>query len=287
MVKGNTRKISEGNNTKYIGLTLVEVKAVNPTKKELNALLGKEDSEDDKPIEYLGQDQEGNDRLRLSFWLFDKKLDSYFPYSFNLTKKERVSKDGSKNQYINSVCITAWTDEESNLQPWFTSFLDKDKNEIGDKKYRKALSGEEELGILLRAWLGKLDWNDKDTEVIIDTKKLFKEDYDEVRALIDGDYSTPFVALLGVRTDEADVTKQYQQVFGKAFLPAKFMEYINKNFKFPTDYSKKAWKKFEDTTIGEYGFNAFHELEVLKEYNSDEDPALQKKEELAPDNPNF
>lgn len=287
MIKGSKRSVNESVNTKYVGFTSVEVVAVNPTKSELNKLLGKEDSDEDKPIEYLSADQEGNERLRLSFWLYDKKLDNHFVYSFNLTNKERVSKDGNKAQYINSVCLTAWADDEANLQPWFKAFLDKEKNEIGDKKFRKAVLGEEELGILLRAWLGKLNWNDTDCEVTINLKSLFAEDYSELRALIGGDYSTPFVILLGVRTDEADSTKQYQQVYGKSFLPNGFIGYIEKGFKFPTDYSRKTWKKFEDEVSGEYGFSAYFDLVPLKEYDQSEDPALVEKEQSTPSNSKF
>lgn len=288
MVKGNQRAQTGNFNSKYVGLTSVEVKAFNPSRKELNKLLGKEDSEDDKEITYLDDDKEGNPRLRLSFWLWDEKLKTHFVHSFNLVNKERVSKDGGKKQYINSVCRTTWADEESNLQPMFTHFLDKDKNEIAKKAYKAALVGEEELGLFLRGWLGRLNWNDTDTEVIVNTKKLFKEDYSEIRDQIDGDYSSSFVILLGVATDENDSEKQYQRVYSKGFLPNGFMNYITKGFKFPTDFSKKAWKKFEEEATGEYGFNCYFELEVVKEYNPDEDPAKsQKATDVAPSNSKY
>lgn len=287
MVKGNQRKQTENFNSKYVGLTSVEVRAFNPNRKELNKLLGKEDSEDDKEIEYLDEDKEGNQRLRMSFWLWDEKLKTHFVHSFNLIKKERVSKDGNKKQYINSVCRTSWADSEENLQPMFTHFLDKEKNEIGKKSYRVALVGEEELGLFLRGWLGKLNWNDIDTEVVVNTTKLFKEDYSEIRSQINGDFSSPFVILLGVATDENDPEKQYQRVFGKGFLPNGFINYINKGFKFPTDYAKKAWKKFEEEATGEYGFNCYFELEPVKEYNPDEDPARVVKVDSTPSNSKY
>lgn len=259
--------------TKYVGFTTVEVRAVNPTRTELNKLLGKEDGDDDKQITYLTQDQEGNDRIRLSFWLYDAKLDKYFVQSFNLTNKERLSKDGGKHQYINGSAITAWADEESNLQNWFTNFLDKEKNEIAKKEYRKALLGEEELATLLRSWLGRIAWNDQGTSVMVDTAPLFKENYSELRSLIDSDYDTPFVILLGVKTDENDPEKQYQQVYGKSFLPASFMGYINKGLVFPTDYSKKTWNRFEEEVNGQYGFTSYFELSQIAEYDKEKDVA--------------
>ena len=92
MIKGTNQKASGAGaaQTKYVGLTTIEVRAINPTRSELNKLLGKEDGEDDKEISYLSEDQEGNRRLRLVFWMYDPKLDKYFPYQFNLTEKERL-----------------------------------------------------------------------------------------------------------------------------------------------------------------------------------------------------
>lgn len=272
MVKGNA-KTQNSEIAKYVGFTSVEVKAINPSRSELNTLLGKEGDENDKDIEYLGEDKEGNKRLRLSFWLYSKDTDKYFVHSFNITDKVRKSKDEIKTQYINSVCMTAWADSEDNLPNWFTHFLDKSKNEIGKKDFRPALSGEEELGTLLRSWLGRLSWNDVESNVTIDTKSLFTEDYKEIRSLIDGEFDTAFVILLGVRTDESDTEKQYQQVYGKSFLPNGFMNYISKN-KFPTDYTKKVWSRFVEEVEGEYGFTSHYELVPLKPYDKEEDPAI-------------
>lgn len=275
MVKGNQREQVQTANpaAKYVGLTAVTVKAVNPTRSELNKLLGKEDGDDQTEIQYLSQDKEGNDRVRLSFWLHDAKTDKYFIHSFNLTKKERTSRDGSKSQYINSTASVAWADSDSNLATWFTNFLDRSKNDIGEKTYRKAYLGEEELSALVRAWLGRMIWNDPNTSVMIDTDTLIEGDYSELRALIGSGYDTPFTILLGVRTDENDSDKHYQQIYPKAFLPEKFVEYIEKGFKFPNDYTRRTWKRFESEVSGEYGFDSFFKLEAIQEYNKDEDVA--------------
>lgn len=277
---------------KYIGFTQVKVIAVNPTRSELNRILGKEDSEDDKPIEYVGEDKEHNTRVRLSFWLQeDKKLDAdekakLFVYSFNITDKARISKDELKTQYINNVAITSWTafevDEdgkptevvdESLFPTWFTNYIDKDGNDLGEKVYRQAKVGEEELAILLRSWLGKVNFSKPNGNITIDPDRLLKEDFDELKELITSSYSTPFVILTGVRTDENDATKQYQQVYGKGFLPNGFMQYINDGLKFTTDFAKKAWTKFERDVTGEYGFDAYFDLVPLKEYDAEEDVA--------------
>lgn len=274
MIKGK----EQAQNTKWVGFTMVKLKAINPTREQLNKLLGKEDSETDTPINYITQDNEGKDRVRLSFWLHDEKRDKYFVHSFNLTNKERTSRDGMKNQWINNTCITAWSDDENTLPDWFLNFQDKARNPVGKKEYRKALLGEEELATLLRGWLGRMKWSDKGTSILLDMNALLTEDYTEIRSLIDSKYSTPFVILTGVRTDENDAEKQYQQVYGKSFLPYAFMEFIKDGKKFPNEYAKKTWARFEDEVTGQYGFSSYFELEPLKEYDYNVDPAVQNRD---------
>ena len=113
---------------------------------------------------------------------------------------------------------------------------------------------------------------------MVDTKALFNGNYSELQSLIDGDYDTEFVALTGVRTDENDSEKQYQQVYGKAFLPKSFIDYLanyeKKGVKaFGTPYSQKVWTRFETDVTGEYGFGAYFELTLIKEYDKDKDVA--------------
>ncbi len=287
-VKGKQKVQKEFTKELFVGLTAVKVVAVNPSRAELNTLVGREPSPDDTEITYLGTDNEGNDRVRLAFWLQDVNSGKLFVHSFNLTNKDRKNKDGDKCQLVNSTCSTTWapfkkkgdsvTDkvDESLIQDWFLNFTDKEKNILGPKKWKKAQAGEEELAILLRSWLGRLDFMDIETEVMVDTKKLFKEDYKELRELISiGDegelgedgIDTPFVVLLGVRTDENDSTKKYQQIWSKGFLPVGFMKYVNNGNKFPTDYAKKVWKKFSEEATGEYGFDCDTRLSPIQEYN--------------------
>lgn len=274
MIKGTQKTDTLTEKKFYTGFTSVRVAAINPTRAELNKLLDKESGENEKEFVYSDTDKEGNDRTRLTFWLKDENMENkYWIYSFFLTNKTRTSKDGLKTQYINNVCTTSWVDVPENLDDWFTKFLDKDKNEVGVKEYREALSGEDELAILLRSWLGRMTWSDPETSVFLDVKALIKEDFTEIRSLIESDYDSSFVVLLGVRTDENDPSKQYQQIYGKAFLPGGFINYINKGMKFPTPYSQKAWAKFEKDVEGEYGFKSYFELVPIKEYNKEDDVA--------------
>ena len=273
----------------YVGLTTVKVAAINPTRAQLNKLLAKteEDSDEKEEFKYLDEDKDGNTRLRLSFWLYDEENDKYFVQSISLTDEMRMSKDKKKVQIINSTCDTTWVpfkeDKDGNIldeadetliPDWFLQFLDKEKNPIGEKKkWKIAMRGEEELSILLKAWIS-MQWNDPETEVMIDTKKLFKENIKELKDLVGSEeYSKPFMILLGVKTNEEDSTKKYQQIFKKAYLPSSFLKYIKNGNRMPSEYSKSIWKKFSDKVGGQYGFmDSFHKLKLMEVYNEKEDP---------------
>lgn len=271
----------------YVGLTSVRVAAINPTRAQLNKMLGKVEEGDEKDeFKYLDTDKDGNTRMRLAFWLYDEENDKYFVQSIILTDEMRKSKDGKKVQIVNSTCGTSWvpfkegdggelTDEadETLIQDWFLQFTHKDTKEvIGKKSWRTAVRGEEELGILLRAWIA-MDWYDPETEVLIDTKKLFQENLKELRDMVGSEeFSKPFVILTGVKTSDEDSSKKYQQVFNKAYLPHSFMRYIKAGNKMPSDYTKNAWKTFTEKVKDQYGFTCFHKLVPLTAYVESQDP---------------
>jgi len=275
MIKGK----SSQELSKFIGLAEVQVKAVNPTRKQINEILEIDDKEDDKEVEYLSEDQDGNKRVRLSFWLREVKTGRYFVQNIFILDKESVSKAGNK-QYVNSTCDTFFCDSEENLPLWFTHFTVKDDETndykvIGKKDYRLALVGESELCSLLKVWLGNIrSWRDPSTYVSVDVKRLLRSDFSELREIIGSGYDTSFTVLLGVRTDTDDPTKQYQEIYKRMYLPKGFLTYIEKG-KFPNDYNKNLWKKFEEEVTGERGFRAHFELVPMKRYDPSEDPALQ------------
>lgn len=295
MSYGEQRQQTDSELTRFVGFTTVQVRAINPTRDELNKLLDREPKEGDKEFVYASEDDEGNKRIRLTFWLYSEDKNKFFPYSFNLTNKEVVSKDGTKTQYINSTCTTTWVDDEANLPSWFKQFETKDKKVRDAKTWRKAILGEAELATFLKSWLGRLNLGPNYDKVpgnlVIDTKKLFQENYSELRDFIEGDFDTPFVVLTGVRTDPDDKEKQYQQVYGKGFLPANFYKYILQGNKFPSGYAKNTWEKFEKDAIGEHGFKAYFELVPLCDYDSTKDPAqsdgTKKTEGVTAVNPKF
>lgn len=287
MIKGKEQQQTK-KREKYEGFTAVTVRAVNPNRAQIDKLLKRETMEDGMDPEYLSQDQDGNEKVSINFWLHSEELDQYFIHSIWLTNKTKESKDGIKKQYINSTCSTFYIDDPANLPLNFTMFLNKNKEELGYKRYREALVGEQDMCAFLTAWLGRLKWTDPETDVLLETAPLFKGDYRELQDLVDGSFDTPFVILLGVKTK--DTGDQYQTIFNKMFLPASFMNYISKGKMFPTDYTKKIWDKFNKEVSGEYGFNAYYSLNPAKVYDQSKDLAasvVSKVDEVKPTNSKF
>lgn len=273
---------------KYIGFTDCEIRAVNPTRSELNKLLGRTDSDTDKELEYLSKDRDGNDRVKLTFWMWSDTVKKYFPQTITLVKKNKKSIDGTKEQYVNSVCFTCWTDVLENLPVWFTDFQKKGKT-VGKKDIRKAYVGEEDLVNLMRNWVNAV-WTDPKTYVMVDVDKLFNGDFSELQNLLDQAITNKFVSLLGVKTDSSDISKQYQYVYNGSYLPYSMWEGINNDLMFKNEYTRSLWEKFDNkVNNGQYGFDAYFQMVPIKEYDPGEDPAASESARVivTPDNSNY
>lgn len=255
---------------KKVGLFEAKVIAVNPDAEEYKEILNIELKEDSKALEYLGTSTDGNVTLRTDVWLEDVKSKDKFKVTFFLENKEKVNKDGTKKQYINSIGTCSWADDPNNLPSWFSA-----------REYRVAFVGEEELYNFMRTWLGELDYRDAETTLSLDWKKLMKGNLKDLKDQINGEWCTNIVALATIKTVIKDEdTKEYQGVYNKAFLPA----YSIKQFRL-VDFSSssvisglrqkkskdlKPHERFVLNVTGEYGCRDFYTLKDLKEYNSDD-----------------
>lgn len=281
----------------YTGFGIMRVVAVNPTRAELNKILGKkEDTEEKEEFRYLETDEQGKDKLRLAFWLHNEENDKYFVQSLDYIYNEpRISKTGDKVQMVNSTCDVTWvpllidkdgnyTDQpdESLLPKWFTTFTSKEGEVLGKKKYRVAIRGEEQVVNLLKAFIS-MDWYDPETEVLLDIKKVFQENLKEMKDVIfDERMTKTFTALLGVKTSEKDVNKKYQEIY-KEYLPSSYMKFIKNGNKFNA-YSEGNWTKFTKKLNDKYGFNCYHKLAPMSLYNEKTDPVASNagKPEVSP-----
>jgi hypothetical protein len=263
----NQKKETTGDFGKKVGLAEFKVLKFNPTRQELNQILGREDAETDTEIVYTGVSSETNARtIRVTVWLQEVTTGFKTPVSFFLEDRDLVSRSG-KNQYINAVGAASYVDKEENLQDWFRKAM----------TYRKAKKGEEELMNFLRGWLVGIELNIEKggykNNILLDMNKLFNNNLRELNELITSEYAGTVTALATVKTREIveegkPVSKQYQNIYNKAFLPGNCMRF----FRSATDQKPKFIQNFIDNIKGEYGCKDFYILEPMRDYVEGENP---------------
>ena len=237
------KQTTEGEGFKKIlftGITPLKVLCVNPDKKELEAIYGREL---EKTPEYLSADENGvkkvrfdfivqtvaNDKLGVDVELVDKI--SYF-----IEDRPNTSQ-GGKFQVINLYGETTWATKEeiqAKQLPDNMSFYDT-------TSMRPAFKGEEELVNFLKQFLGipnkgfngKFIANIADAEIQLDEiKKYFDGNYKEIISAVNALKDTNIVKVLaGVKT--TDDNKQYQSWFTQK--PVKYSvndyQYVSKLLK--------------------------------------------------------
>ena len=256
---------------KKVGLFEANVIAINPTLEEFKDVLGMDLKEDSKAAEYLGETKDGNNYLRVDFWLQRVNHDDKFKVSFFLEDKERENKDGTKHQYINSVGQCSWAADENDLAEWFTKGRD----------FRIAYTGEEDLYNFMRIWLAELNYRDAETVLQLEWKKLMRGNVKDLRDQIGGEWCGTIGALATVIVKERDgESKEYQGIYNKAFLYGasvkqfRLVDYGNKKTqealknKKPRDL--KAHEKFVVNVIGEYGCKDYYTFKEIQDYNPDD-----------------
>jgi len=270
---GGKKRESTGNSDfgKKVGLFEANVIAINPTIEEFKDILGMELKEDSKAAEYLGETKDGNSYLRVDFWLEEVKNQDKFKVSFFLEDKERENKDGTKNQYINSIGMCSWAADENDLAEWFTKGRD----------YRVAYTGEEDLYNFMRTWLADLDYRDADTVLQLEWKKLMRGNVKDLKDQIGGEWAKSVVALATVIVKERDgESKEYQGIYNKAFLGGyalkqfRLVDYGSKRIQTDLKNKKprdlKAHEKFVVNVVGEYGCKDYFTFKDLQDYNADD-----------------
>lgn len=264
-------KKREVNEKLVVGYSEFKVIALNPERDELNELLGTEKTDE---LEYLSEDDEGNAKIRLTFWLEDVRSKWKQSVSFWLVNKERANEAGDSNQWVNQSGKCSWADDKENLPTWFKNFMKKE-TPVGEQYFRIALDGEENLVNFLNAWL--LVDRKEGTGILPDVKKFFKGNVKELRDLINSDLVGNVIVSLGIKTREIEIVgedgqptgnkekRDYQSVFNKAFLPGSLMK--NLRIGGGNEFVKKQIAGFEKAHIGQYGFKDFYIFQEAKPYN--------------------
>jgi len=250
--------------SKHIGLATWKCIALNPDLEQLKAIL-KTDKIEKEPV-YIKDTTDGETMIQLNFWMQSAK-GVVLPLRFSIIDKVKVSQSG-KTQFVAQNGSTSYVDDKSNLQDWFTKFLDKSKKPIADKEYREALVGEEDLYSFLRSWIVKADWFSPDTNILLDTKKLFRGKIDDLKSFIDSDMVEDVVLMATVRVvDTDDGTKEYNQLSPKVSLPGYKMKLVRNSITTGKWDDDKALKYFKEAIVGEFGLKDLYLLKELTEYD--------------------
>lgn len=227
----------EGSYKLYKGMAAFNIVAVNPTKKELETLQGR-DIENEP--EYKGKNDDGVDTMRVVFYAktnpeakVNNGIELMIPISFMLVKAQRVGQSSGKIQVIDKYGRTAWATPEEVANKVIPQYASGPANI--SKDYRPAYQGEEQLVDFLIQWLnipspanykdGKwiMKPNPEDSEVSLDMEALFKGDITEIQGLVKLASAYLVKAAVGVRT--TDEGKQYQAVFTRKFVKNAVTDY--------------------------------------------------------------
>lgn len=260
---------------KQVGLFEANVVSVNPNREELEKLLGIPELEKDP--EYLKEDEkDSKQRLSVSIWLEEVLHKQLFNVRFFLKDEYRTNKDGSKNQFINTLGAASWADEVENLPSFITD---------GGREVRKAHIGEEELYKFLRSWLSELDTRDPDAKLELDWSKLMRGNVKELRDFMGSGYEKTVVALATVRTSD-DGQTDYQQVYNREFLPGYTFKFFTLGGKKMPKFVTKFIENVEDS---EYGCKEFYgtTLTTLHLYVPEENLATSNSSDLTENGPDL
>lgn len=285
---------------KYVGLFEGRVVAINPSAEEFAKLTNQpedwEPKEDSKMFEYLGESKDGNIYLRVDVWLeetkkrkeiiiedgeeVEKDVNRKFKITFFLEDKQRENKDGTRLQYINSVGLCTWAEDENDIPDWFKK----------DREYRVAFAGEEQLYDFMRKWLSKLDYRNAETVLQLEWKKLMRGNVKELRDQINGEWSDNVICLATVEAKEKDdgTIAEYQKVYNRDFLYPYAMKYFRTvNYADPEVLARLKAKKPRElkphekfvlnVTDEEYGCKDYYILKDLTEYDTSMNFAASEK----------
>lgn len=259
---------------RYIGVAPCFVKAVNPTKAELEMLLNT--SLENEP-EYIGEQDENGQKIqtaRISFYVQpdpEKTGMEVSPISVSLwlRKQYRYNKDKTKVQVIDKYGRTAWVTSEELKTHAIPQYSNGPANL--DKDYRPAYVGEEDLTNFLIAYLNipavmrynqsEKKWymvdNPQDSECRLDhIEDYFKGDFSELKECVTFQPQNKVKILFGVKTNNEG--RLLQAVFTQMFL----RNSVN-------DYNRLEAAVKERKENGAYGTTEF-EIGNFREYTVNE-----------------
>jgi len=284
-----------------VGVGEVQVLGFNPSREELDNILGieRDENAEVKPefeyfkenVELKQKDQDGNetdsifcDQLNVTAWVKEVKSGNIYPINFTIYNVEDVSKTG-KYKFVNQHGKSIYCDDEANLSEYFTNTPGKIKQPL---IYKKAYKGEANLLEFLASWTNISPFDTESSLFPEDTKKFWTGNMKELNSLVI-DFSAHTVMVnFFVKTKEVTdndgntETKEYNRIATKGFCSGHYMkffrQYAKNNFEGLHTKAKMGntsmyqLAKFMEDVYGEYGVKDFTFKGELVEYQQGMNP---------------
>lgn len=268
--------LSTGNESKkeleikrYVGVALVYVLAVNPTKEQLSEIYGRDVEKDP---EYITE-KENVKTVRLDFILKTNEnkcggINLITKISFFVRDSFKYNKENTKTQVIDKYGRTAWATKEELKNKTVPQYSSGPANI--DQDYRQCYDGEELLTDFLKTYLNipnvqRFDskenkWitvdNPKASEARLDhVADYFKGNFKELEDALKMQPNNQVKVLIGVKTTTDN--KQFQDVFTQKVLHSNATRYtaLEKALAEKKEGGAYANTEFEVCTLKEYGIN--------------------------------
>ena len=275
--------------TLLVGIGAIKVLKFNPDLAWLQENMGWGDDSKDpeyfkEAVEVKRKDENGEEtsftanQVMVDVYYEEQKTKKKGRIHFTLTDANKVSKT-EKNQYINCIGGTSYSDTEENLPKFFTHWTLKDKNDPNlseeyPKQYRVAKIGEENFYNFLSVWTNLNPFNVNNNLFLENTKKFWQGDMKEINGLLENFGDNLVLVPFGVKTKEdgEGETKTYQVVSNRFFLAGTFLKnlrtYIKNGFQGltkTTKYQYNLWKWYSDVMDSENGFDKQADFTVMDE----------------------
>lgn len=284
-----------------VGVGEVQVLGFNPSREELDNILGIERDEtyEQKPefeyfkenVELKQKDKDGNeqdsifcDQLNVTVWVKEVKSGEKFPINFTIYKTEDVSSTG-KYKFVNQHGKSIYCDDAANLSDYFTNTPGKIKQPL---TYRKAYKGEANLLEFLACWTNISPFDTESSLFPEDSKKFWTGNMKELNSLVIDFGAHTVMCNFSVRVKEVTdndgntETKEYNRIETKGFCSGHYMkffrQYAKNNFEGLHTKAKMgntsmyALAKFVEDIYGEYGVKNFTVKSELTEYQQGMNP---------------
>ena len=292
---GKTAESKEATEFKrYIGVGASKILAVNPTKAELDKIMGYESQNEP---EYTGSDDDGK-WARVTFIVETDPdqcngIDIKNRVMFTLRNTTAYNRDKTKVQVIDDYGNKTWANDDEAKAEKKLIYSNGNTLKIADK-YRMACSGEADLVAFLKAYLCVDDafnyangsWNLKPNAddykfALEDIKKYFDGDFSEVKDAIKLQPNNKVKLLYGVRTN--DDGRQFQAI-------ATRNNFVLRNSAGSNAIARLEKELFNAKQAGSYASTEF-KVQELAEYNveptdlsqpANSDTATQGSEDAMP-----